>query len=183
MRRGERQRERSRLRQRPNTSYRGTIATISRGNIKESRTTSTSRRQPRESLVITFSDEDLRYAPPQREEPMSGEGPNRLGSSTNILYQLTFQKLGLLISILQECSSTLFSFAGEQVEISEVVELETTFGMGVGTRSILVLYTMVDTWATYNMIMGRPALNRLGVVVSILHLCMKYPVGKEVGIV
>ncbi|RDX80872.1 hypothetical protein CR513_38518, partial [Mucuna pruriens] len=29
--------------------------------------------------------------------------------------------------------------------------------------------------------MGRPALNKLGAVVSTLHLCMKYLVGKEVG--
>ncbi|RDX60281.1 hypothetical protein CR513_61589, partial [Mucuna pruriens] len=29
--------------------------------------------------------------------------------------------------------------------------------------------------------MGRPTLNKLGSVVSTLHLCMKYPVGQEVG--
>ncbi|RDX71035.1 hypothetical protein CR513_49657, partial [Mucuna pruriens] len=29
--------------------------------------------------------------------------------------------------------------------------------------------------------MGRSALNKLGAVVSTYHLCMKYPVGKEVG--
>ncbi|RDX58935.1 hypothetical protein CR513_61945, partial [Mucuna pruriens] len=33
------------------------------------------------------------------------------------------------------------------------------------------------------MIIGRPTLNRLRAVVSTLHLCMKYPMGKEVGII
>ncbi|RDX89573.1 hypothetical protein CR513_28678, partial [Mucuna pruriens] len=52
---------------------------------------------------------------------------------------------------------------------------------GVEARSILVLH--VDTWVSYNMIMGCPTLNRLGAMVSTPHLCMKYHIGKEVGIV
>ncbi|RDX83160.1 hypothetical protein CR513_35957, partial [Mucuna pruriens] len=48
-------------------------------------------------------------------------------------------------------------------------------------RTIPMLYTVVDVHASYNIIMGRPTLNRLGAVVSTLHLCMKYPVGQEGG--
>ncbi|RDX83488.1 hypothetical protein CR513_35580, partial [Mucuna pruriens] len=35
--------------------------------------------------------------------------------------------------------------------------------------------------ASYNIIMGRPALNKLGVVVSTLHLCMKFPMGRRIS--
>ncbi|RDX98921.1 hypothetical protein CR513_18110, partial [Mucuna pruriens] len=48
-------------------------------------------------------------------------------------------------------------------------------------RIIPVLYTVVDVEASYNVIIGRPVLNKLGAVVFSYHLCMKYPVGKEVG--
>ncbi|RDX60880.1 hypothetical protein CR513_60945, partial [Mucuna pruriens] len=44
-----------------------------------------------------------------------------------------------------------------------------------------VLYTVVDVDVSYNIIIGRSTLNKLGVVVSTLHLCMKYPMGQEVG--
>ncbi|RDX96179.1 hypothetical protein CR513_21190, partial [Mucuna pruriens] len=47
--------------------------------------------------------------------------------------------------------------------------------------TIPVLYTVVDVPASYNIIIGRPALNRLGAVVSTKHLCMKFPVGRKVG--
>ncbi|RDY06077.1 hypothetical protein CR513_09989, partial [Mucuna pruriens] len=69
-----------------------------------------------------FSEKDMRYAPPQRDEPMIR------GSSANIIYWLTFQKLGLPTFNLEECSSTLYGFVDEQVEIKGTIELETTFG-------------------------------------------------------
>ncbi|RDX83446.1 hypothetical protein CR513_35628, partial [Mucuna pruriens] len=34
---------------------------------------------------------------------------------------------------------------------------------------------------SYNIIMGRPALNKLGAVVSTYHLCMKFPVGRTIA--
>ncbi|RDX82662.1 hypothetical protein CR513_36514, partial [Mucuna pruriens] len=95
------------------------------------------------------------------------------GSSANILYWSSFQKIGLCR--LTESPGALYVFAGECVLIKRTVELET------GVRAISVLYTVVDVEASYNIIIGRPALNRLGVVVSIYYLCMKFPVGREVG--
>ncbi|RDX92392.1 hypothetical protein CR513_25479, partial [Mucuna pruriens] len=75
----------------------------------------------------------------------------------------------------------LYGFTREQVEIRGGTELETMFGEPSYARTISVLYTVVDVEASYNVIMGRPALNKLGAVVSTYHLCMKYLVGKEVG--
>ncbi|RDX65635.1 hypothetical protein CR513_55696, partial [Mucuna pruriens] len=116
--------------------------------------------------VITFSERDMRVLIDQ-------------GSSTNILYWLTYRRLGLPPTNLEVCSGTLYRFIDEQVMIKGVVELETTFGECSHACSIPVLYTVVDVEASYNIIIGRPALNKLRAVVSTLHLCMKYSVGQE----
>ncbi|RDX62672.1 hypothetical protein CR513_58973, partial [Mucuna pruriens] len=64
--------------------------------------------------------------------------------------------------------------------IKGTIELETIFREDSGVRRIPVLYTVVDVGASYNIILGRPTLNRLGAIVSTYHLCMKFPVGREV---
>ncbi|RDY10916.1 hypothetical protein CR513_04488, partial [Mucuna pruriens] len=130
----EKLRERSRSRQYPNTSYRGTITTISGGGTFDERTVSAMKRHSR--------------------------GHHGYPS-------------------LKECSGTLFRFAREQVEIRGTVEIEVVSGVGPSARTILVSYTFVNTWAFYNMIIGRHTLYRLRAVVSTLHLCMKCLVGKE----
>ncbi|RDX91165.1 hypothetical protein CR513_26881, partial [Mucuna pruriens] len=53
------------------------------------------------------------------------------GSSANVLFWQAFQKLGFLESSLEECPRTLIDFAGEQVEIRGVINLETKLGMGL----------------------------------------------------
>ncbi|RDY02621.1 hypothetical protein CR513_13891, partial [Mucuna pruriens] len=105
--------------------------------------------------VISLDEKDMRYKPLRHDEPMSADMEPYVGK--------------------------LYGFAGEQVEIRGGIELETTFGERSYAHTIPVLCTIVDVEASYNVIMERPALNKLGTVVSTYHLCMKYPVGKEVG--
>ncbi|RDY04876.1 hypothetical protein CR513_11345, partial [Mucuna pruriens] len=101
------------------------------------------------------------------------------GSSANILYGSTYRKLGL--SELKEMRGCLYGFSGEKVPIKGIVEIETTFGEGSNTRRIPIVYTVIEAEASYNIIMGRPALNRLKAVVLTYHLCMKYPTVGGVG--
>ncbi|RDY09020.1 Retrovirus-related Pol polyprotein, partial [Mucuna pruriens] len=103
------------------------------------------------------------------------------GSSANILYWTTAQKLG--VRSLTRCEGVLYGFVGERVPIRGTVEIETTFGDRNGTRTIPVVYTVVDIEASYNIIMGRPALNKLEAVVSTHHLCMKFPTGRAIATV
>ncbi|RDX88245.1 hypothetical protein CR513_30183, partial [Mucuna pruriens] len=84
-------------------------------------------------------------------------------------------------SLTQSCPGNLYGFAGECVPILGTVELETCFGEWPVSRTLLIQYTIVDAPASYNVIIGRPALNRLGAIVSTKHLCMKFPVGRKVG--
>ncbi|RDY08109.1 hypothetical protein CR513_07709, partial [Mucuna pruriens] len=121
------------------------------------------------TLVITFSERDMMYEPPKQDEPMVISVVTieykvervliNQGSSTNILYLSTYKRLGLQLANLETCSGKLYGFVG-------VIELETTFGKRSHVRTILVLYTVVDVDALYNIIMGRLSLNRLGAMVS-----------------
>ncbi|RDX70210.1 Retrovirus-related Pol polyprotein from transposon 17.6, partial [Mucuna pruriens] len=103
------------------------------------------------------------------------------GSSVNILYKSTMEKMQLKDEVIQECAGNLYGFAGECVPILGMVELETCLGERPVMRTLPIQYTIVDAPASYNIIIGRPALNKFGAIVSTKHLCMKFPVGREVG--
>ncbi|RDX83570.1 Retrovirus-related Pol polyprotein from transposon 17.6, partial [Mucuna pruriens] len=81
---------------------------------------------------------------------------------------------------LSESQGALYGFAGECVPIKGTIELNTGFGEGAMVKIMPVLYTVIDADASYNFIIGRPALNRLEAVVSTYHLCMKFPVGRKI---
>ncbi|RDX93044.1 hypothetical protein CR513_24746, partial [Mucuna pruriens] len=99
------------------------------------------------------------------------------GSSANILYKSTVEKMQLPNGLIQSCSGNLY----ECVPILGTVELETCLGERLVNRTILIQYTIVDAPASYNIIVCQPALNRLGAIVSTKHLCMKFSVGRKVG--
>ncbi|RDX96450.1 hypothetical protein CR513_20886, partial [Mucuna pruriens] len=181
-------RRQSRSRQSSPISHKGTIFTISGGVCRPPSEDYRRRREVQAVLtgvnitplgrrtlgpVITFTDRDIRRGRTGCDEPM--------GSSTNILYWTTAKRLG--IHNLTKCQGALYGFAGEQVPIKGIVELETTFKDRGGTRTIPVLYMVVDAEASYNIIIGRPTLNKLEAVVSTHHLYMKFPAGRTVATV
>ncbi|RDX95531.1 Retrovirus-related Pol polyprotein from transposon opus, partial [Mucuna pruriens] len=83
----------------------------------------------------------------------------------------------LVVGVLRE----LVRFRRRMCPHQGTFELKTSFGERSDIRTILVLYTVVDAPASYNIIIGRLAINRLGAIVSTKHLCMKFPVGRRVG--
>ncbi|RDX71032.1 hypothetical protein CR513_49654, partial [Mucuna pruriens] len=92
------------------------------------------------TLVISFSERDMRYDLPRHDEPMvismvvvEYKVERALvdqGSLVNILYWSTYMKMGLKPIDMEPCAGKLYGFAGEQVEIRGAVELETMFGEG-----------------------------------------------------
>lgn len=62
-----------------------------------------------------------------------------------------------------------------QVHTHDVVKLETTFGIGKLSRTLLVQYVLIDTDSSYNVLTGRTSLNALSSIVSTPHLAMKFP--------
>ncbi|GAU46453.1 hypothetical protein TSUD_402200 [Trifolium subterraneum] len=98
------------------------------------------------------------------------------GSSADIMYWEAFKAIQLAGEQLQPYNGTLVGFGGEQVEVMRHVTLLTTFGEKENAKTIKVRYLVVKTvFTSYNIIIGRPAFNTLGAVLSTLYLSMKYP--------
>jgi len=69
----------------------------------------------------------------------------------------------------------LYGFAGDQVEVRGNIELRTTFTDGLASCTEKIRYLVVNTPSAYNILLGRPTLNRIGVVPSMRHVKVKLP--------
>ena len=61
------------------------------------------------------------------------------------------------------------------MEVRGYLELRTTFTDGTTSRTESIRYLVVNANSAYNILLGRPALNRLRAVASTLHMKMKLP--------
>ncbi|XP_025611902.1 uncharacterized protein [Arachis hypogaea] len=97
------------------------------------------------------------------------------GSSADVLFYSTFQKMKLSDNMLQSTGGDLVGFSGERVPILGSVWLQTTLGEQPLSKSNDIQYLVVDCFSPYNIILGRPFLNKFGAIVSTVHLCVKFP--------
>ncbi|XP_072064465.1 uncharacterized protein [Arachis hypogaea] len=97
------------------------------------------------------------------------------GSSADVLFYSTFQKMKLSNNILQSTGGDLVGFSGERVPIIGSVWLQTTLGEHPLSKTCDIQYLVVDCFSPYNIILGRPFLNKFGAIVSTVHLCVKFP--------
>lgn len=77
------------------------------------------------------------------------------------------------INMLKHYPGTLVGFSDKRVEVCGYINLQTKFG-GCA-KTIILIFMVIRTTSSYNIIMGRPTLNGLMVVVSYRHMCIKYP--------
>jgi len=77
--------------------------------------------------------------------------------------------------LLRPYTGCLYGFAGDQVEVRGYLELRTTFTDGTTSRTESIRYLVVNANSAYNILLGRPALNRLRAVASTCHMKMKLP--------
>ncbi|XP_072081062.1 uncharacterized protein [Arachis hypogaea] len=98
------------------------------------------------------------------------------GSSADVLFYSTFQKMKLSDNVLQTAGGDLVGFSGERVPILGSVWLQTTLGEQPFSKTNDIQYLVVDCFSPYNLILGRPFLNKFGAIVSTVHLCVKFPV-------
>ena len=61
------------------------------------------------------------------------------------------------------------------MEVRGHLELRTTFTDGVASRTENIRYLVVTAPSAYNILLGRPTLNRLRAVASTRHMKMKFP--------
>jgi len=69
----------------------------------------------------------------------------------------------------------LYGFARDQVEVRGYLELITTFTDGSASHKENIMYLVVNAHSAYNILLGKPALNRLSGVSSTRHMKMKLP--------
>jgi len=97
------------------------------------------------------------------------------GSSADVMFLSTFNKLQLSPDLLRPYTGCLYGFAGDQVEVWGYLELRMTFTDGTASRTESIRYLVVNTNSAYNILLGRHALNRLRVVASTHHIKLKLP--------
>ena len=88
------------------------------------------------------------------------------GSSVDILYWATYQKLQLPDTAMIPYDEPIYGFSGEQVSTRGYNDLHTVFCEGTQTKTIAIRFLIIDVPTSYNILLGRPCLNTLGVVVS-----------------
>ena len=95
------------------------------------------------------------------------------GSSADVMFWSTFNKLQLSPDLLRPYTGCLYGFADNPVEVRGYLELWTTFTDGATSCTEGIRYLVVNANSAYNILLGRPALNRLRVVSSMRHMKMK----------
>ena len=134
---------------------------------------------------LVFTRADLRDVVPHDNDPVvisivtAGRKVHRVlvdrGSSADVMYWSTFNKLQLSPDLLRPYTGCLYGFIGDQAEVRGYLELRTTFTDGMASRTESIRYLVVNADSTYNILLGRPALNRLRTVASTRDMKMKLP--------
>jgi len=137
---------------------------------------------------MLFTDEDFQEIDPDHDDPMVitveiveyavMKTLVDQGSSVDILFWDTFKRLHLKEEDIVPFREQIIGFSGERVSTKGYVDLITTFGRGNKTKKIKIRYLVVDASTSYNVLLGRSSLNKLGAIVSTPHLAMKFPTEK-----
>ena len=76
------------------------------------------------------------------------------GSSADVMFWSTFNKLQLSPDQLRSYDGCLYGFVGDQVEVRGHVELRTTFTNGTTSRTANIKYLIVNAPLAYNILLG-----------------------------
>ena len=103
------------------------------------------------------------------------------GSFVDIIYLPTFQQLKLDPKRLRPFESLLVSFSGDRVYPMGIVTLTVTVGTQPRQLTRQLDFLVVDCLSSYNVIIGRPTLNRWKATTSTYYLKVKFPTDNGVG--
>ena len=145
----------------------------------------------RTSQDICFSEEDARGVKQPHDDPLvimvmiEGFNTRRVlvdnGSSADIIYLPAFQQLKLDQARLRPFDSPLVSFSGDRVYPKGIVTLTVTAGSHPFQVTNRHNFLVVDSPSSYNVIIGRPTLNRWKAATSTYCLKVKFPTEQGVG--
>ena len=103
------------------------------------------------------------------------------GSSADIIYLPAFQQLKLDPKRLRPFDSPLVSFSGDRVYPKGIVTLTVTLGTYPAQLTRQLDFLFVDCPSSYNVIIGRPTLNKWKAATSTYYLKVKFPTDNGVG--
>ena len=109
---------------------------------------------------LVFTRADLRDVIPHDNDPVvisivtAGRKVHRVlvdqGSSADVMFWSTFNKLQLSPDLLRPCTGCLYGFADNLVEVRGYLELWTTFTDGAVSRTESIRYLVVNANSAYN---------------------------------
>ncbi|XP_075665364.1 uncharacterized protein LOC142635029 [Castanea sativa] len=148
-------------------------------------------KQRRTNQDIFFSEDDARGVSQPHNDPLvialtiEGFNTKRIlfdnGSSTDIMYLSAFQQLKLGPGRLRPFESPLVSFSGDRVYPKGIVTLKVTIGAYPKQQTRHLDFLVVDCPSSYNVIIGRPTLNRWKAATSTYCSKIKFPTEDGVG--
>ncbi|XP_048493253.1 uncharacterized protein LOC104883311 [Beta vulgaris subsp. vulgaris] len=94
------------------------------------------------------------------------------GSSANILYLSTFEKLMIGREYLKSVRYPVIGFTGASVVLEGLISLPVRIGENDTARDLMAEFLVVDVPGAYNAIMGRPFIHNVQGIVSTYHLTM-----------
>ena len=148
-------------------------------------------KQRRMNQDMYFSKEDARGIKQPHDDPLvimiMIEGFNIIrvlvdnGSSANIIFLFAFQQLKVDLKRLRPFESSLVSFSGDKAYPQGIVTLMVTAGSYPLQVTNKHNFLVVDSPSSYNVIIGRPTLNRWKVATYTYYLKVKFPIEQGVG--
>nr|XP_023871775.1 uncharacterized protein LOC111984375 [Quercus suber] len=140
---------------------------------------------------MTFNENDARGVKQPHNDPLvvmltiEGFNTKRVlvdnGSSADIIYFPAFQQLKLDPGRLRPFDSPLVSFSGDRVYPKGIVTLAVTVGTYPRQLTRQIEFLVVDCPLSYNVIVGRPALNKWKASTSTYCLKVKFPTENGIG--
>ncbi|KAL5577017.1 hypothetical protein UlMin_018716 [Ulmus minor] len=104
------------------------------------------------------------------------------GSSADILFRSTLNRMDLVGAKFDPIKSALYGFTGDSVHSEGVLNLPIELGTHPCQHIQSVKFIVVDCPSSYNAIIGRPTLNAIRAVTSTYHLLVKFPTVGGIGI-
>ncbi|KAL5578951.1 hypothetical protein UlMin_011393 [Ulmus minor] len=104
------------------------------------------------------------------------------GSSTDILFKSTFNRMNLVGVKIDPRTSSLSGFTRDNISSEGILNLPVELGSSPCQHIQDVDFVIIDFPSPYNAIIGRLTLNKIRVVTSTYHLLVKFPTVGGIGI-
>jgi hypothetical protein len=97
------------------------------------------------------------------------------GNQLEILFLLTFEKIGYDKKQLEEPTKPLYGFGGKRIKLVGVITLPVSFGTPKNPRIEHIIFDVVDMLHPYNAIFRWGLLNTFEATMHLGYICLKIP--------